>query len=349
MKKWIITGISGSGRVEFLEEIKNNLLQKGFAVRTHDLGSIIRTVCKDQKIEFDDEKILDIDAATLRLARALAIQQIETEILKDKETKLHLIGVHLTFKWKGRLISGFSLKEIISLNPDGFINVVDNVLDISKSININPKWQNVPKPDVEEIQYWLMEEEFITNLLGEMINSPVFLVARKHNIDNISDLFLTNKKKIYLSYPITAIKDSKPELLKEIQGKILNRLQENFIVFNPLSIEDMALTYIKKSEDLIEYPKLFEQLNSDAIEIIKTRTVHRDYQFIDQSDAVVVFYLTDKLSPGVMGEMYYAHRNQKPVFVAFQGSKSPFLTNISYVIEDKPEDLYQHLDSFSNK
>ena len=186
-------------------------------------------------------------------------------------------------------------------------------------------------------------------MLGEMTNTPVFLVARKHNIDNISDLFLTEKKKLYLSYPITAIKDSNPEILEEIQGEILTKLQEEFIVFNPLSIEDMKLTYLQKSEQSGDYPEFIEQLNGDAIEIIKTRTVHRDYQFIDQSDAVVVFYITDKLSPGVMGEMYYAHRNSKPIFMAFQGSRSPFLTDICHVIENKPDDLFKHLQNFSKK
>ncbi|MBI5856834.1 MAG: AAA family ATPase [Sphingobacteriales bacterium] len=349
MKKWIFTGISGSGRVELVEEIKGILLNKGVTVRTYDLGSMIREVCHQNKIEFDDEKILDMDGRTLKLARALALQQLDTEILKDNQTELHLIGVHLTFKWKGRLIPGFTLKEISSLDPDGFINVVDNVEDMFNSITKNPKWQKVPRPDLEEIQYWLMEEEFITKMLGELTNKPVYILARKHNIDNASDLFLTTKKKIYLSYPITAIRDSNPEVLNQIQGEYLAKLQENFIVFNPLSIEDMKLTYPQKNDESWKYPELLDKINSDVIEIIKTRTIHRDYQFIDQSDGVVVFYITDKLSPGVMGEMYYAHRNQKPVFVVFKGSRSPFLSDISYIIENNPEDLFKHLQTFANK
>ena len=78
----------------------------------------------------------------------------------------------------------------------------------------------------------------------------------------------------------------------------------------------MKLAYLKEEEDAGKYPELIEQLDADVIKIIKSRTVHRDYQFIDQSDAIVVFYLTDKLSPGVMGEIVYAHRNQKPIFIA---------------------------------
>lgn len=349
MQKWIFTGISGCGRIEFLEEIKDSLLKKNIKVRTHDLGRIIRAVCKDNRIELDDAKILDIDASALRLARALALQKLETDILKDLQTAIHLIGVHLTFKWKGRLIPGFTIKEITSLDPDGFVNVVNNIKDIHSTISTNPKWSKVPVPNLEEVQYWLMEEEFVTRMLAELVNKPVFLVARNHKISNIIDLFYTNKKRVYLSYPITAIKDDDPQLLDKIQGEILNKLEELFVVFNPLAIEDMKLTYLKENGKSDKFPSLINQLNKATIELLKTRTVHRDYQFIDQSDAVVVFYLTDKLSPGVMGEMYYAHRNQKPVFVVFQGKKSPFLTDISQVISNNLEELLQVLREFSSK
>jgi hypothetical protein len=30
------------------------------------------------------------------------------------------------------------------------------------------------------------------------------------------------------------------------------------------------------------------------------RTIERDYRFIDQSDVVVVLYMTEKVSPGVL-------------------------------------------------
>jgi hypothetical protein len=44
---------------------------------------------------------------------------------------------------------------------------------------------------------------------------------------------------VYLSYPITEIREENPELLEKIQGPILQRLEKLFVVFNPLSIQDM--------------------------------------------------------------------------------------------------------------
>jgi hypothetical protein len=239
MEKWVFTGVSGCGRIEFLREIQEALSGKGVRAKIHDLGMIIRKVCRDNNIEFDDAKILDVEASTLRLARALALKELDAEILKDTASVLHLIGVHLTFRWKGRIIPGFTVKEIATLHPNGFVNVVDNIESIHDAISTNPKWSSETRiPDFEEIQYWLMEEEFVTEMLAELVNCPMYLVARKHSIQNISQLFVDKKKKIYLSYPITAIRDSNPGVLKDIQGKYLEMLQELFIVFNPLDIED---------------------------------------------------------------------------------------------------------------
>lgn len=117
-----------------------------------------------------------------------------------------------------------------------------------------------------------------------------------------------------------------------------------FIVFNPLDITDMRLTYKDAKKDI---PELVSEIDPKSIELIKKRTIERDFQFIDQSDAVVVFYLTDKVSPGVLAEIYYAHRNQKPVFLVFPYGKSPFVEDAVTKIADKIEDIMQSLHEFS--
>ena len=135
-----------------------------------------------------------------------------------------------------------------------------------------------------------------------------------------------------MSYPITAIKESDPELLKRIQGEILSELEESFVVFNPLSIKDMSLTYDANSTTL---SGSIAEISDTAKKIIKSRTVERDYRFIDQSDATVVIYPTDKLSPGVLSEINYSFNNQKPVFIYFDGPRSPFIeANATYLTND---------------
>jgi adenylate kinase len=344
MKKWVVTGISGSGRIELLEQLEKHAGNIGKKVAVHDIGELMREQCKRNRIGFSDQRILDLDHRLLRTLRMATLKETTIRILKRAEVDVHLVGVHATFRWKCRLLPGISYPDLIQIEPDGFINVINDVNEVFKENESNPKWDAETVPNIEETQEWMIEEEFITEVLAEVLCKPVFLVARKHDIANLSDLFFSDKKKVYLSYPITAVRQENPQLLEKVQGPILDRLRELFVVFNPLAIKDMVLTYNGAREAL---PELVEQLTPTAKEMIKKRTIERDFQFIDQSDAVVVFYLTDKLSAGVFAEIQYAHRNQKPVYVVYPGKGGPFFEDVATCIEKEIEPLMKRLEAFA--
>jgi adenylate kinase len=345
MKKWIFTGVSGSGRIELLEEIKEEAASRGFEVQVYDVGDLIRQEAIRNQIPIIDELILDMDRSQLRLLRSSALKNVELEISKSPEGVLHLIGVHATFKWKGRLIPGIAFQDIVSMHPDGFVNVVRNLDDVYETNRLNTKWDENTLPDLTETQDWIIIEEFVTEVLAEVSQRKMYLVARDHNITNLADLFLTDKKKLYLSYPITAVEKENPDLLERIHNEILPRLEELFVVFNPMSVEDMPLTSAEIGEEM---PELVEQLTPRAKEIIKSRTIDRDFQLIDQADAVVVLYMTDKVSPGVLAEIYYAHRNMTPVFVVFPYRKSPFMEDAVTHFEDDLETMLTVLQEFAS-
>jgi adenylate kinase len=346
MKKWIVTGVSGSGRIELLEELKGYAASIGKTVAVYDVGELIRRECKRNRIKFADQFILDLDHNVLRVLRSAAVKEVQLKLKNESAADIHFIGVHATFRWKRRLIPGISYRDLADINPDGFINIVDDVREVCLANIKNPKWNRKTVPTLEETQEWMREEEFITETMAEFFDKPVFLVARKHNIKNLADLFFSAKKKVYLSYPITAVRKESPELIEQIQGPVLKKLEDLFVVFNPLTIKDMILTYIRPR---VELPELVEQLTPKAKEIIKTRTIERDFQFIDQSDAIVVFYLTDKLSVGVLSEIQYAHRNQKPVYVVYKGTGGPFFEDVTTVIEKDIDSLMKRLRAFAQR
>jgi len=341
MQTWIVTGVSGSGRIELLKELAENCKSQGRTVLVHDVGAMIAKEARRQKLQFADDKILDVDASLLRTLRALVVKEVRVRILERPTADLHLIGVHACFRWKGRLIPGISFVDIGDLRPDGFINVIDDVQAVHEVNSRNPKWDATSLPNLEHTQDWMIEEEFIAEILAEVQSKPMYLVARNHRISNLADLFFSSKKRIYLSYPITAVRKERPELLARIQGEILTELESLFVVFNPLAIEDMPLVEGK------ELPDKVDQVTPDAQALIKSRTVERDFQFIDQSDAVVVYYMTDKVSPGVLAEIYYAHRNMKPVYLCFPHAVSPFLEGAATCISKNPEEQLELLRKFA--
>lgn len=345
MKKWIITGISGSGRIELLNEFEKYAQEKGKKILIHDVGKLIFEEAKKLDIQLSDNRVLDIDRNLLSTLRENALKEVEILKLKNPDVELHLIGIHATFRWKHRIIEGLSFRNLSRFNIEGFINIVDDVEKVFKINSKNPKWDKDTLPNLEETQNWLIEEEFVTQVIADFFNKPVYIIARNHKINNIYDFFFSKKKKIYLSYPITAIKDSNPEILTKIQTEFLEQLEKLFVVFNPLAIKDMSLTYGEKK---IELPNSIAEVTETAKKIIKARTIERDFRFIDQSDATVVVYPTDKLSPGVLAEIIYSYNNQKPVFVYFSGNKSPFLENYATYMTSDFSDLMNKLQSFSN-
>ena len=341
MQIWIVTGVSGSGRIELLKDLAAYCESIGKKVLVHDVGEMMAGEARRQRLQFVDDKILDVDAALLRTLRAAVIKEVRVRVCEHPAADLHLIGIHACFRWKERLIPGISFIDIGDLRPDGFINVVDDVKAVYAHNSTNPKWDASTLPDLAHTQDWMIEEEFITEVLAEVQSKPMYLVARDHKIPNLADLFFSDKKKIYLSYPITAVQETQPELLARIQGQILTELEHLFVVFNPLTIEDMSLVSGKV------VPETVDQVTPDAKALIKSRTVERDYQFIDQSDAVVVYYMTDKVSPGVLAEIYYAHRNMKTVYLCFPYSASPFLEGAATQISKSPEEQFALLQRFA--
>ena len=347
MQKWIVTGISGSERIELLNELKNYIRKNlGKRVEAYDVGNLIKTECKKNRKPLIDERILDIDRSLLNCLRSCAIKEIQMNLMKNDNIETHFIGIHATFRWKNRIIPGVLYKDLLSLEPTGFINIHRNIKEIYAANKKNTKWDEDTLPGIEATQEWMMEEEFVTEMLADVLGVPMYLISRGHNLDNLADLFLSNKKKIYLSYPITEVKKENPQLLEKIQGPILKKLQELFVVFNPLSINDMPLTYSGTGKEMSE---LIDQLTPNEKDIIKKRTIERDFQFIDQSDAIVVIYMTNKLSAGVLAEIYYAHRNQTPVFMAFSGKRSPFIEDATDVIEEDIEPLIKRLEKFARE
>lgn len=339
MSIWVATGVSGSGRIELLNELADALRAVGRRTTVHDLGALIQAECRHNRLPFTDQRILNLDRSLLRSLCSSALKTVRLAVLSDTATEFHLVGVHATFRWKHRLIPGIAYSDLLALDPSGLLNVVDDLNAVYDANHRNAKWLPGEAPSYAETQEWMMEEELVTEVLADVVDRPMLIVARRHTAKNLADLFVTTKKRIYLSYPITAIKQENPALLEQIQGPVIKQLEALFVVFDPLAVRDMALA----STDPV--PKA---LDAKAIEIIKARTIERDFQFIEQSDGVVVVYMTDKLSPGVIAEMQLAHRSQKPIFLAFPGARSPFLEDIATVIEPDIASLLPHLDKWAS-
>ena len=334
--KIICTGISCSGRKELMADFATFCTQKGLNIGFFNVGDFMRQIGAESHVDFT-EKVLDSDPAVLSLARRTAFYEI-AQLAGDYQHAI--IGLHACFRWRGSLLEGFSFKDIEIIQPDMLINVVDNITDISERMEKSIQWSGMGKAT---LNVWLDEEEFLTRQLAQLTEKPYYAVAKQHDLENFYELLFSPRKPVfYLSYPITLLKDT-PEQIDKIR-EMGQRLSRSFIVFDPLSIKDMALvTTGGEAVESTQRVATVGEMGKDVVEQIKTRTISRDYQFVHQSDFVVVIYPTDKLSPGVLSEMNYASRHNKPVYALYNETRSIFFENLCEQIFDTFEELEDFL------
>ncbi len=307
----LMSGISCSSS----KEIAKKLAKLDKTIASYDIGDTIFEIAKELNIKLSNEKVLDMDPRILKLLRELSFQRILMRSSKQKNT---ILSLHLTFRWHRRLMAGFSFTELDQFTPDIYININDelkSVIDCMKK----DKWAR--ELSLETVNTWIDEEEFTTKLLADLHKKPFYLVPKNMDLNQILELINTNKKKAYLSYPITLLEKTQPEKIEKIR-KFGNQLKKELIIFDPLYISDLLdIENLKKKKGTLP----IETVTEEAEKMTKERVVARDFQFIDQSDYVIVYYPTKLLSAGVMSEIVHAYAHNKEVYAIYPFEVSPFL------------------------
>ncbi len=321
----ICTGTSGSGKLEYLKQVVAEAERLGTKIHLYNIGDLMFKKAEELECPTSPEKILDLSPSSLRALRAAVFE----EILKEVEKVEHcIISTHGCFRWKNYLMPAFDVHYLNELQPDLYITIIDSILNVSKRLHESPAWRG--RLSLKDILIWRDEEIFITKMMASFQRKPYYVVAIEQPHTTIYNLmFKPDMTKVYLSFPITLMIDDKQKM-KEVR-EFRDKLREHFEVFDPLAVEDTELTYGTGADTdweqeycLSDLCKDFQLTPSEKAKI-EDQTVIRDYMLIDQSDMVVVYYPTDKTSPGVLCEIIYGSTNNKEVYAVFKERVSPFL------------------------
>lgn len=328
--KLLLTGISHCGRKELQEEFAAYCRERGKTVLIENIGDLIKRRAREVGLHLTDEKILDTDEAVLSLARMAAFSEM---MQRAGDHDLTILSVHTIFRWRGVMLQGVSLREMVENPMDLYINIVDDVSAIQQRMAANAQWRGMLT--VQMISDWLDQEEYNTRQYARFHQKPYYLIARSHPIPNLYELVFSARKRVYLSYPITHVRHN-AALLAQIRA-FGQMLAEHMVVFDPLYIKDLELAGLGEEREV--FAGNVADITDQAINSIKTRTITRDYQFVAQSDFVVVVYPVQTISPGVLSEMNYAHRHGKPVYAVFPFERSPFFETMCTRIFDTTDEL----------
>jgi len=295
-----VTGISGTPASAFLQSVINEAKNHQHKVTLYDIGELMKKYAEEDDPDVIWDRILDSNEKVRRHLRALAFQYITSEIKSNPNT-LHIVDLHLSFRWHPYLTKGFEphvLKEFLPY-VRCFINLIEDIDKVQQNL-AKTSWGT---RKTLALLLWRDEELFLTDLFANIcgrVNSFALACGEPPSmLERI--IWHPEQKRVYLSFPITNIlndEDSKNEIFS-----FRDKLRElSIIVFDPYASKDYDDTY-KKIE--------MEAIRHEVGEVTKDR----DFRFIDQADAVVVYFPKKVASKGVDAEMNHARSTGKPIFL----------------------------------
>lgn len=340
------SGISGSGRKDYLREVASYFAQRGQRCRVFEFGELLAKVQDETRIADDATTLLDGNPVVLEVQRKAAFARLMDELRDWPREDVAIISNHACFMRKGRLQTSMDMAQVkSSLAPivDIYATVVDGAFDVYWRQQEHAEWRG--HLTVAEIAIWRDFETTLTKVLADYENKPFYLLARQEPPEMLYRLCQRPiPKRIYLSYPITAITQTNPELLEEARQLAARLRDAGFVVYNPMAVDDTPVS-LGRAGHGPEVGVTPEAIKA-AEPYLNSQTISRDYQLIDQADWVVVYYPTDKISPGVLSEMQHARDVRIPVFMcAFPGAISPFLGILYQEAFAAPDELLDALVS----
>ncbi|MEZ4671473.1 MAG: hypothetical protein R3E39_26515 [Anaerolineae bacterium] len=340
--KILCNGQSGLNKRLFLEKVKLLAEKNGKTIELLSVSDLMHA--HDVTIR-RDRRVLDDEPGKLREIRRAAFRQA-IDISNNYSNVL--LETLLTTRWRRGLDFAFEVEQIYDFEPDMYITLIDNVDTIKHEMVQD---QDTPFISLKDIMVWREEEIRIAQLLAksqELIHKkaiPHYVIAVEHKPEVIYDLiFEQAKKKVYPSFPITAIRDQ-PELQKKTR-EFRDFLGEHFVVFDAETISEKRLHY--KLLDTLKqtYPTEYIELDKagrqqrisiyeilDIIHDIDGQIIARDFSLIDQADMVIALILANPSggrvpSSGTDQEVAYAHQNGKEVYVVEMADPGPFFKNL---------------------
>ena len=326
------TGISGSGRLEYLK-LQQELAQ---ANERHfellDASDFLWDAFGERNQHITKENILDVRTRELQDKLGSAYDKI-TQIIGDHPDTDFVVSGHATFHWNSDVKLGYHpsfFKE--RFKPDLFVNIVDNETDISKTLQSSPyaaQWagQNLNE---EKIVQWLSNEFTNTKLWADHSGSPWCVIPRYMSPTTLY-MAMHHPETPWIYYAQQMTHQTFDGETYPAADEFFKELVTRGVVFNPKGYE-----IYRFDED-----NLFTSHFTDV----------RDTEwFVPSSTMVIAFYHRPAPSEGMADETFEAFNLGKWVYRVWPPNEkgetyfSPFVYSNSHQIFDDVKSLLEHFD-----
>ena len=343
----VLTGMSGSERREVVAELTPFAQAQGCGVTFIDLW---------EEMQAADPATTEATILNIADAHRARIVQEAFRRVQDRLAELRrshpgddwavIVGTHATFFWNSSYLEAFPDTLLAQLQPEVLFTVEHNALDAFRNLRADP-YRRFDQISLSDILYWRDRETEETARWARGLRLPHFLVSRIEPVELLFRLlFQRRRKRVYASYPMSHVTEQERGAA---QGLIQGLRRLGYVVFDPGALEDLG--QIGELVDQRQEGKgvLVDFSEAEVAHLLRTagdHTVKRDYQLIDQSDLVVVYYPSVPslgvegspgqpsagahipLSAGVICEMVHGHSAGKRVYAVWlpPAEPSPFFT-----------------------
>ena len=322
------SGISGSGRKEFLKKFEDYARRKGKKVKIYRVGEMLFEYAKKIGVNLTKENILNASPSVITSIKGAVFEVINKQIDKDlKENDVVIINIHAIFFWKKVFSRAWDHCHVKQFKVDMFISFIDKSVYVHERLVGREQWEQ-SSLSIDDILFWQNVEVEMTASWAEIYDKPHYVIAISGLIETFYRLiFEPNTEKVYISMPITDMLDKKEQ--KKVD-KFIEKLNEHFIVFDPRDTE-----LLTKEQVMTMDPVSYNQI------VLKDL-----YWLLAQSDRIIAWFPKVILSAGVVNELREAHDTNKKVWLVYPKDVaiSPFLTYFCKRIFRDPKDLYKYMD-----
>jgi len=333
----IITGQVGVDKVPYLEQVKAMALAQGHDLVLCHVGQMMYAEAPD----VPPGRILNLPITRLNTLRRAVFK----EILRIADQHKHvLVNTHATFRWRHGLFAAFDYDQLKSFNADCYMTLLDN----AESVHHRLLAEHDLDHSLKDIMVWREEELLATEIIATITRGygHFFMVSRGRHVLTTQTiyrlLFEPQRKKVYLSFPMSHVVDQ-PQTLAEID-RFKAAINAHFIAFDPADVDEfilhkLAVQAIQDGAATVQVQAADGPLTlktSDIVHIsgdIMGQIYARDFKMIDQSDMIISLVPElpngkPALSSGVERELHHAFEGGKEVYViwACHGMPSPFIT-----------------------
>src|SRR5207248_2132229 len=127
------TGISGSGRADYLREVKSLFDERGLDCEVFEFGDLLAKIQDETRIADDATTLLDGNTEVLRAHRLAAFDALMRRLAQRPAGSYSFISTHACFMRRGRLQPGMDmapLKRLLEPMIDLHITVIDGCLPV---------------------------------------------------------------------------------------------------------------------------------------------------------------------------------------------------------------------------